>query len=147
MIAETTMPHNLNSVRSQLEWVCECLIPKDSEGTMPSALEVGVIDRLLPRALKSRPDLEADFIDALKRLPEVAPADPLAAVQSLGDAHFEHVSHLIAGAYFLDDEVNRRLKYPGQQALHDTPDYDEVMEVAENIMGRGVIFITTPDRA
>ena len=72
---------------------------------------------LLPRALKARPELGPPLINALAKLPVEIPVDPLASLKTLGDADFDQISHLIAGAYFLDLEVNRRLKYPGQEAL------------------------------
>jgi hypothetical protein len=141
------MSEGLNAIRPQLEWVCEALIPADPAGELPSALQAGVIDRLLPRALKVRPDFEAPLLEALGCLPAEPPADPLGVLQALSDGRFDLISHLIAGAYFIDEEVNRRLKYPGQEALLANTDYDEVMEVAERIMNRGVIYIATPERA
>jgi hypothetical protein len=136
-----TTNHGLEPVLEQLRWACEALIPKDDEQGMPSALEAGVIDILLPRALKARPELGPPLIAALSRLPAEAPINPLVALKQLGDADFDQISHLIAGAYFLDFEVNRRLKYPGQEAMDYAPDYDEVMEVAQRVMDRGNIYV------
>jgi hypothetical protein len=131
----------LDGVLGQLRWACDALIPHDDEQGMPSALEAGVVETLLPRALKARPELAPPLVAALARLPAQAPADPLAALKALGSADFDQISHLVAGAYFLDFEVNRRLKYPGQEAMDYSPDYDEVMEVAQRVMDRGSIYI------
>lgn len=136
-----TSSHGLDGVSGQLRWVCDALIPHDSEQGMPSALEAGVIETLLPRALKARPELGPPLVAALQRLPAEPPPHPLTTLKELGSADFDQISHLIAGAYFLDFEVNRRLKYPGQEALDYAPDYDEVMDVAQRVIDRGNIYV------
>lgn len=139
------MNAQLATVQAQLRWVGDALIPADEEQGMPSASQAGVPDVLVPRALKARDDLLAPFVVALARLPAEPPADALAAVRALGEADFDLVSHIVAGAYFLNDDVNRRLKYPGQETLLYDPDYDEIMDVAQRIMDRGPIFVD-PDK-
>ena len=139
------MSSTLDDVQAQVIWVGDALIPADPEHGMPAASGVGVPLTLLPRALRARPDLMEPFVTAMSRLPAVAPTEPLQAVQALGANDFDLVSHLIAGAYFLDDGVNRTLRYPGQQALHDTPDYDEIMEVVQRVIDRGPVYIAVPD--
>ena len=131
----------IEEVAAQVVWVSEALIPPDPEGGMPSASEANVPTVLLPRALKARPEFVLPFVSAMARLPADAPADPLFAIRALGAEDFEMVSHLIAGAYFLDDDINRRLRYPGQQALTDTPDYDEVMDVVQRVIDRGPTYV------
>jgi hypothetical protein len=112
---------------------------------MPSAVEAGLIERLLPRALKERDDLAQGFFAAVMLLPEEAPADPLAALRALGSDAFNQITFLVAGAYLLDPEINRRLRYPGQEAMHETPDYDEIMETVDRVQARGQRYIPTPD--
>ncbi len=131
---------SLDDVHLQVRWVGDALIPSDAAHGMPSASEAGVPTILLPRALKARPDLLVPFVSALSALPAVAPAEPLQAIRALGEGVFDMVSHLIAGAYFIDEEVNRKLKYPGQQAMLDTPDYDEVMDVVQRVIDRGRVY-------
>ncbi|AZO07861.1 hypothetical protein EJ074_01035 [Mesorhizobium sp. M3A.F.Ca.ET.080.04.2.1] len=135
------MTHNINDFQSRIAWVADTLIPSDSKSGMPSATEAGVPERLLPRALKERHDLAPSFFLALSRLPETCPSSPLDAIRALGSDDFHTISFLIAGAYFLDETVNRKLRYPGQEALHETPDYDEIMEAIERVQARGSVYV------
>lgn len=137
---------SLLPVMHQLHWVCDALIPADPSGLLPSAIDVGVPGRLLARALKARPDLVDPFVNALSRLPEEAPADPLSALEAR-DADFNLVSRLIAGSYFLDLEVNQILRYPGQEAMPYDPDYDEITEMVQRVIDRGPLFVPTPGRS
>ena len=146
MISSLSAP-TLDDISAQVLWVGDTLIPADPEHGMPSASGVGVPKTLLPRALKARPDLLEPFIAALSRLPPVPPEAPLDALRDLGTAEFDLVSHLIAGAYFLDESVNRTLRYPGQEALLETPDYDEIMEVVQRVIDRGPVYIDVPEQA
>ena len=59
----------------------------------------------------------------------------------LAPTAFELVARLICGAYFLDPAVTATLGYPGQQRLHDEPDYDAIMEVAERTMALGPMYV------
>ncbi|MFD1107676.1 hypothetical protein [Sphingobium olei] len=122
--------------------MADALIPQDEELGMPSASQAGVIDILLPRALKARPDLAEPFIAALAKLPENPENPDVAAVRNLDEADFDLVSHIIAGSYFLNEEVNKTLKYPGQESLPYDPDYDEIMEVVGRVIDRGPIYVT-----
>lgn len=133
----------IEPVLAQVKWSCEALIPKDVAGELPSALEADVPGTLLPRALVARDDLQEEFIAAMARLPVATPDNPLECLKSLGGT-FSLISHLIAGAYFLDTEINRKLRYPGQEALDYNPDYDEIMVTAERFMAGGPRYIPTP---
>ncbi|MCR4471589.1 hypothetical protein [Burkholderia sp. SCN-KJ] len=133
----------LESVRAQLAWTCEVLIPDDPVGELPSALEADVPGSLLPRALVARDDLQEQFVAVLASLPENPPENPLERLKGLGSA-FDLISQLIAGAYFLDIEINRKLRYPGQDALDYNPDYDEITATVERFMATGPRYIPTP---
>jgi hypothetical protein len=131
----------LADVADQLRWVADALIPAAPELEMPSAVEAGILDRLVPRALQARPDLAAPLVSALADLPAAAPADPLGALRALEGARFDLLCHVVAGAYFLDDSINRRLKYPGQEALGYDPDYEEIEEVIDRVIARGPVYL------
>ncbi|WP_245426044.1 hypothetical protein [Rhizobium sp. J15] len=103
-----------------------------------------MLDRLLPRALKERDDMAPSFFKALSRLPEDRPRDPLGTIRALGADDFYTISFLIAGAFFLDEAVTRKLRYPGQEALYETPDYDEIMETVERVQARGAVYLDVP---
>lgn len=132
---------DLTRVRAQATWASVVLIPSDAANGMPSATEAGVVDTLLPRALKARPDLSGLFIDVLSRLPADEPADGLQVLRDLGDEEFNLISHMIAGSYFLSEDVRRRLKYPGQQALSLEPDYDEIQVITDRVRARGQRYV------
>jgi hypothetical protein len=95
--------------------------------------------------LKARDDLAPAFFKALARLPETKPGDPMAAIRALGADDFHTVSFLIAGAYFLDEVINRKLRYPGQEAVQETPDYDEIMQTVERVQSRGSVYLDVKD--
>ncbi|KQU89582.1 hypothetical protein ASD12_28115 [Mesorhizobium sp. Root102] len=137
--------YNIDDFQTRIAWVAETLIPSDVKSGMPSATEAGVPGRLLPRALKERDDLAPSFFKALLRLPETRPRDPLDAIRALGADDFHTISFLIAGAYFLDEAINRKLRYPGQEALYETPDYDEIMEAIERVQARGSVYVDVPE--
>ncbi|ASP83153.1 hypothetical protein [Sinorhizobium meliloti] len=139
------MTYNIDDFQTRIAWVADTLIPSDPKSGMPSATEAGVPDRLLPRALKERDDLAPSFFRALLRLPETGPKDPMDAIRALGADDFHSIAFLIAGAYFLDEAINRKLRYPGQEALHETPDYDELMETIERVQSRGQVYLDVPD--
>jgi len=133
---------SLLAIQSQIEWVCEALIPRDSSGGMPSAVAAGVPRHWLPCALQARDDLQPAFFAAMQRLPAQAPARALDTLrEKLPPAAFELVARLVCGAYFLDPAVTAALGYPGQQRMHDEPDYDAIMEAAERVMALGPLYV------
>jgi hypothetical protein len=139
------MSHDMNDLRTRIAWIADALIPADPKSAMPSATAAGVLDRHLPRALKERDDLAPAFFAAVSRLPEQPPQDPLAAIKALGADDFQRISFLIAGAYFLDEDVNRMLRYPGQEAVFENPDYDEIMDIVERVTMRGKVYVEAPE--
>ncbi len=139
------MINKIDDFNAKITWVADTLIPSSPEFGMPSATEADMLNRLLPRALKERDDLAPSFFKALSRLPENCPNDPLDAVRALGADDFYVISFLIAGAFFLDEAVVRKLQYPGQEALYETPDYDEIMETIERVQLRGAVYLDVPE--
>ncbi|UUX94044.1 hypothetical protein [Aquabacterium sp. J223] len=131
----------LHSLDAQVRWVCDAMIPADPEGLMPSARDAGVPEIFLPRALALRDDWAAAFIAALASLPPEAPREPLAAIRALDPQSYYIVGQLVAGAYFMNAQVRQALRYPGQQSLHDEPDYDEIMAAAERVQARGSAYV------
>lgn len=141
------MIHKLHEFHTQITWVADALIPPGSPRGMPGASEIGIPEKLLPEALKARDDLAPAFFSALQRLPEKRPEDPLGAIRDLGAEDFHTLSFLIAGAYFLDENINMKLRYPGQEEVRETTDYDEIIETVERVASRGRVFTETPNKA
>ncbi|WP_156296876.1 hypothetical protein [Mycobacterium paragordonae] len=131
-------------IQPQLSWVCDAILPGDETLGMPSASAAGVLTELLPRALRVRDDHADDFIQAIATLPADAPGDRLATIRdSLVPEAFDLITHLIAGAYFLNKEVNAKLGYRGQESLPYDPDFDEISEITERVIARGPVYIDT----
>ncbi|PDT04133.1 hypothetical protein [Rhizobium chutanense] len=139
------MTYDILPLRAKIEWVADALIPSDPKYAMPSATEAGIIDHLLPRALKERDDMAPSFLKALSRLPENRPDNALEVIRALGGEDFHVISFLIAGAYFLDEAITGKLRYPGQEAMHETPDYDEIMDTIERVQARGAVYLDVPE--
>jgi hypothetical protein len=137
---------DLSPVMPQLSWVCDALIPKDTSGTMPSALEADVPTKHLPRALAVRDDMAAEFVALLAGLPAEAPDEPLCALRAHAGPSLDTIGYLIAAAYFLDPEVCRLLGYPGQEAmpLAKQEDYEEIVATVTPIIERGPIYQDVP---
>lgn len=134
-------------VLPQLDWLCDAMIPGDPSLGFRSASEIGVMDRLLPMALKTRSDLAPDFLDIVARFPAEKPADPLASVRALSSEDRALLGRFIAGAYLASAEVMKTLGYPGFEALHSQPDYDEIMEAVEPIIARGPCYRVLPEQS
>lgn len=135
------MTSTVENFRNKISWVADALIPSDAALGMPSATEAGLLDRMLPRALKERDDMAPKFFDALSRLPDDRPSDALGVIKTLSSDDFYVISFLIAGAYFLDEAVTRKLGYPGQEAIYENPDYDEIMETVDRVQSRGDVYL------
>lgn len=130
----------LARLSDQLGWAVDALIPQDAALGMPSASQAGVLDHHLPEALLLRDDLAPAFYAALAMLPPRAPADPLGALQALQPKAFETFSRLVAGAFFLDERVSAALRYSGQEAIHESPDYDLIIDLIGPVIERGEIY-------
>jgi hypothetical protein len=126
---------------ARLSALADVLVPAGSG--MPSGGDVGVAGRGIERVLAARPDLVpalARVLDqpgpareAVDRLARLAPAD-LAALRTA-----------VLGAYYLDDEVRQRLRYPGQQARPIVEDEEpEVRVLLRPVIQRGRTFREPP---
>lgn len=128
------------SIRPQLDWLCDAMIPGDAALGLPAASAVGVADQMLPMALKTRADLAPLFLAIIARFPAPRPADPLAWVAALSGEDRALLGRFIAGAYFAHPQVMKALGYPGFEALHITPDYDEIVAAVQPVMARGPCY-------
>jgi choline dehydrogenase-like flavoprotein len=102
-----------DAVRSRLALVAEALIP--AVGTMPSATEVGVARALLDRVVDVVPSLTEALTAILDS--DVAEDDVASWLDELfrrDPAAHSSLLLAVAGAYYLDPGVRRRLGYEGQ---------------------------------
>lgn len=135
----------IENLRPQLEWVCDVLIPSDSDLGMPSAFDAGVIEKYLPRVLLGRDDLADAFFDDLRSLPSTKPVNAMGRLTELKEG-FDRISRLIAGAFFLDENVNEKLGYPGQEEISADIDYEAIMSAIEAVLSRGTRYTIASDR-
>lgn len=130
----------LTPLRLKLTWMADTLIPADPTLQMPSASEAGVIDRYMTQALLARDDLFEGFMAAVSRLPGQPPAEPMRALHALERHDFDVCCRVVSGAFFLNEEICRRLGYLGQQPIREAPNYDQIMEAIEPVVERGPIY-------
>lgn len=124
----------------QLSWLCDAMIPGDAALGHPSASQAEVQSRFLPLALRTRPDLAPAFLALVARLPPDPPADPLAPLRALSPEERALLGRFIAGAWLSNPVVMAGIGFPGFQALHETPDYDEILQAVEPVIARGPCF-------
>lgn len=130
----------LRACHVQLSWAVDTLIPEDWSLDMPSASGASVLDLHLPEALVLRDDMADQFLDIVSRLPAAKPADPMRVLRELDDEDFSCFSRLVAGAFFMDERVNARLGYTGQQEIRENADYDALIESIQTVIDRGEIY-------
>ena len=128
----------------QLQWALDALIPADADLGMPSATEAGVLDTYLVEALMIHDDHLEGFVAVTLQLPALRPADPIATLTGLDKADFNLLSRTVAGAFFMNEVVNHKLGYAGQQAVRNEPDYDTMFELVEMVAERGPIYTAVP---
>jgi hypothetical protein len=102
-----------DAIRSRLARIAQVLIPAGD--TMPSATEVGVAHALLDRVVAAVPSLAGALTSALDS--DVAEEDVSSWLEGLAardPAAHSSLLLAVAGAYYLDPKVRRRLGYEGQ---------------------------------
>ena len=120
-----------DGLRDRLRRLADALIP--AAHGMPAAGEVGVADRQLDKVLAVRPDLGEPLARALA---DADPADHEGALEGLREADPEALDALllvVAGGYYIDADVRRRLGYDGQQPVEVRP------EIIPNYVEEGLI--------
>ena len=116
------------------EAIADLLIPAGAD--MPSATEAYVGTTGLSEVLKFRPELEAAIENILERCHGKSPQQ---ALDSLDSAAFGTVAEVVASAYFMNDEVRRRLQYSGQRARTIVPEEID-RALLERVVDRGPIY-------
>jgi hypothetical protein len=130
-----------SEVRDRLRRFADKMIP--AVDGMPAASEAGVADKGLDRVLAARPDLTAPLLRALA---EVDADDWEASLERLGssdrEAH-EALQTVVAGGYYINPDIRRRIGYDGQQAIEVRPEIipNYVEEgLVEPLLERGPIY-------
>ncbi|HEY6762405.1 MAG TPA: hypothetical protein VI318_23090 [Baekduia sp.] len=135
-----------DALRDRLRAFADVLIPAAHD--MPSAGEVGVADGQLDRVLAVRPDLAEPLARAVA---DVDPADHETSLARLRDADREAHDALllvVAGGYYIDADVRRRIGYDGQQPVEVRPEIipNYVEEgLIEPLLARGPVYRAVDD--
>jgi hypothetical protein len=135
-----------DALRERLRAFADVLIP--AAHGMPSAGEVGVADGQLDKVLNVRPDLAEPLARAVA---DVDPADHETSLSRLRDGDREAHDALllvVAGGYYIDADVRRRIGYDGQQPVEVRPEIipNYVEEgLIEPLLARGPVYRTVDD--
>jgi hypothetical protein len=120
-----------DELRDRLRRFADVLIP--AAHGMPAAGAVGVADGQLDKVLAVRPDLAEPLARAVAG---VDPADHVTSLALLGERDREAHDALllvVAGGYYIDPDVRRRIGYDGQQPVEVRP------EIIPNYVDEGLI--------
>jgi hypothetical protein len=135
-----------DALRERLRTFADVLIPAAHD--MPSAGDVGVAHRQLDRVLAVRPDLAEPLARAVA---DVDPADHETSLARLRDGDREAHDALllvVAGGYYIDPDVRRRIGYDGQQPVEVRPEIipNYVEEgLIEPLLARGPVYRPVDD--
>lgn len=126
--------------------LADVLIPEGSG--MPSGGKVALDRGGLDAVLRVRHDLFEPLTRVLDAAEGRDPQAEIKRLQAEDEEGFATLSTLVAGGYFLDDEVREALGYKGQQAIpipeRTTPDYEED-GLIQSVIDRGPIYRPTPN--
>jgi hypothetical protein len=129
--------------RARLALLADALIPASGGNpVMPSASAAGVASHGVDRVLIARPDLAAPLAEALSLPGE--PADVVALLRSDRPAIFAALGEIVAGAYYLEPDIQDLIGYHGRASapVELEPDLDETLLAP--VIARGPIFRPDP---
>jgi NDP-sugar pyrophosphorylase family protein len=115
MTTQETRPTLGPAERETLAGLADELIP--SSDSKPSASQAEVSGTWVDRVLESRPDMAAELVSLLKAVEGQDPREAVERLQSQPGTQFDTLKEVVAGAYFLNPEVNRVIGYPGKQDI------------------------------
>lgn len=98
--------------RRRLRDLADLLLP-EAHG-MPSASAVGLHERGVDRVLDARPDLTEPLVNVLDEESELEPRVFVSRLREAAGEAWNILTLVVAGAYYMDADVRRRLNYPGQ---------------------------------
>jgi hypothetical protein len=126
--------------------LADLLIPGNADDPAPSAAD-GYRDKLTI-ALAARSDAFESIVEYVAKAHDRADTELLEefrAAHAAGEAWFQILSTVLAGAYLLLPEVRTAIGYPGQH--RDVPRVDEAAEqigdgILDPVMARGPIYVS-----
>jgi hypothetical protein len=128
--------------RSVLAGLADVLIP--ASAGFPSARQAGVAGEGLDRVLAVRPDLEQGLKQRLQSAEGCDPAAVVLELRASDPGAFAALAELVAGAYFLNEEVRAGLDYQGQgPRSHESGSIDQGL--LKPVIDRGRTYRPTPE--
>jgi hypothetical protein len=132
--------------RARLAALADALIPA-GDG-MPSASEAGVAGEWLDAVLAAEPGLGPALAALLAEADVADPAGELRRIESTDPGGWGTLTTVVAGAYFLNPTIAKRIGYPGRRAIPVDvlgPDWLED-GLLDSVESRGAIYRPTPPR-
>jgi hypothetical protein len=120
-----------DDLRERLRRFADVLIP--AAHGMPAAGDVGVADGQLDKVLAVRPDLAEPLARAVADAHPTDHETSLARLRERDPQAHDALLLVVAGGYYIDADVRRRLGYDGQQPLEVRP------EIIPNYVEEGLI--------
>jgi hypothetical protein len=136
-----------DTLRERLRAFADVLIP--AAHGMPSAGDVGVADHQLDSVLSVRPDLAEPLARAVAGVDPADHETSLARLRESDRAAHDALLLVVAGGYYIDADVRRRIGYDGQQPVEVRPEIipNYVEEgLIEPLLARGPVYRTVDDR-
>lgn len=116
--------------------LADSLIPRSGEH--PSASDVGVPGHLLDRAVRVVPGATERVQDVAVRFAgTTTPESDLESLRVEEPAAFDLFAELVAGAYFMSDDVRRIIGYPGQPQVAARTDLEDFVDLVMPVLEAG----------
>jgi len=134
--------------RETLYALGDVLIP--AVGEMPSASTADPQGKWLDKALAARPDLLPTLAELLDRAHGREPSEEARRLHAEEPDAFGALSQIVAGAYYMNLKVRKRIRYPGQgkrPPFSDEAEYDLRDGLLDPVTERGPIYELPPPSA
>jgi hypothetical protein len=130
--------------RERLGALADALIP--AESGMPSATEAGAVGAGLDAVLAARPDLETPLAGLAAATTGLDAAEAVRVLPERDPAGWGALTAAVTAAYYMNDDVRRKVGYAGQQAIPFDPDHEDYLEdgLLDSVQARGPVYRPTP---
>jgi choline dehydrogenase-like flavoprotein len=116
--------------RATLDGLADALIP--AVDGLPAASEAGATGKWLDRALAARPDLVPPLAELLAAAGGREPEPEVRRLHEQEPQAFAALAEAVAGAYYMNLKIRKRIGYPGQK--HSPPFPDEADYYLEGLL-------------
>jgi NDP-sugar pyrophosphorylase family protein len=91
-----------------------------------------------------RPPPKADLVSLLKAVEGQDPREAVERLQSQPGTQFDTLKEVVAGAYFLNPEVNRVVGHPGKQDIPVETTAEDLEKLTAPVVERGPVYRPCP---